>query len=644
MELKFIWIKKHIVIERIGFNFNHSEEHRFEYTDNTLHLLPNTRFTLKFGPNVTGVTAIAGQNGSGKSSLCEAILQSTATLTNGALGINSRFDGIVCFGDHIFIHEELPVQNTEELASAGYRVVRFKDSPFEEMRAEWRDTFARGGFIYYSNILDYRTDFSETNLSNISTLASLNNSVFYSTSYPRLPRFRDRLNADNDKDKHGPFQIHYNVEGNRIVNFYLNHPQLTSFIPIPEFIIKSTYVGNNRWLKLDHLKTQANEEIFYQYIGNLEDILDGIFQLVFDTSANFDEHTIVRSNSQNFKQAIRLLYRYNLALSLSILRNVLPEPETLRAFVFDGIVPTTEEPMEGVQELLSMQESIVERSSIIELEDFKPLSLANQFEDTKDWRFYLLENMYLENTESNRAVLLAFMNKEELLLKGDAPFRRITNFNISPLSSGEHSLLTLFSRLHDVIYRYNIGRHEKEKLILFIDEAEIGFHPAWKRIYFDRLLYFLNNHVEGYGFQLIMTTHSPYLLSDLPHTNVILLKRQPNETTTLVDASQFKTFGANINELLATSFFLEEGLIGEFAQNKIQNLIDNLQTSQTDSPAEVLSKEEMDQMIDLIAEPFLREKLRDMFYDKYPEEFENDEAKQTRIQELENQLRRLKNG
>ncbi len=169
MELKFIWVDEYRILKDLGVNFNHSGKHIFNYEGGSLRVTPNKKSVLDFGANVTSVTAIAGQNGSGKTSLCEIVLHSTATYTNGLFGYSFPFKGIVCYADHIFYYEEIAIINLEELDSLGYIMKSFKDSPFEKMEFEWQESFLKGGFIYYSNVLDIRSGIDAVNLANIST-------------------------------------------------------------------------------------------------------------------------------------------------------------------------------------------------------------------------------------------------------------------------------------------------------------------------------------------------------------------------------------------------------------------------------------------------------------------------------------------
>ncbi len=144
------------------------------------------------------------------------------------------------------------------------------------------------------------------------------------------------------------------------------------------------------------------------------------------------------------------------------------------------------------------------------------------------------------------------------------------------LSSGEQKLLDLFSRLYAAIQK------DREKFsnlqspaLLILDEAEHAFHPEWQRKYIHLLLSFLKEMmvVPGLKFQVLLTTHSPILLSDIPSDCITFLKKE-NDTTKNVIPENRGTFAANVFELYRNSFFLNEGMIGKFAAEKL-NWIEN---------------------------------------------------------------------
>lgn len=115
MDLKFIWIKKHRAIQDLNFNFCHDGNHQFHYDGKQIRVYENTKSPIKFSEKITGLTAIAGKNGSGKSSFCEAVLYATATLQENSFGIDALFDGIVCFDSSLYVHEALLIENESEL-------------------------------------------------------------------------------------------------------------------------------------------------------------------------------------------------------------------------------------------------------------------------------------------------------------------------------------------------------------------------------------------------------------------------------------------------------------------------------------------------------------------------------------------------
>lgn len=65
----------------------------------------------------------------------------------------------------------------------------------------------------------------------------------------------------------------------------------------------------------------------------------------------------------------------------------------------------------------------------------------------------------------------------------------------------------------------------------------------------------------------MIVTHSPFVLSDIPTSNILALEDGMQSKTEL------QTFGANIYDMLNTSFFLHNSTIGDFAQWLIGRII-----------------------------------------------------------------------
>jgi len=123
------------------------------------------------------------------------------------------------------------------------------------------------------------------------------------------------------------------------------------------------------------------------------------------------------------------------------------------------------------------------------------------------------------------------------------------------LSYGEQQLLIILNKIFEFLLDNSIKNY-----LCFFDEVDIGFHPDWQKKVLSFIIEFLKLVPEK-KFHLIFTTHSPFLLSDIPKENIIFLNDKP---------SIKQTFGANIHTLLSDSFFMEDGLMGKFAKNKIR--------------------------------------------------------------------------
>lgn len=176
------------------------------------------------------------------------------------------------------------------------------------------------------------------------------------------------------------------------------------------------------------------------------------------------------------------------------------------------------------------------------------------------------------------------------------------------LSSGHEAFLNLFAQFHSAIHR--VSQHKN--VLICIDEADLYLHPQWQRQFLNRIINFIPKIIRR-SLQIVITTHSPFLVSDLPRKNLLLLRSAEDNNTELIskDDSMERTFGANIVDLFQGSFFLDKGTISEFALQKIKKAIDIAKSDRPDSK----SLEEANYIANCIGDKLIRTKLLEMLSD-----------------------------
>lgn len=91
-----------------------------------------------------------------------------------------------------------------------------------------------------------------------------------------------------------------------------------------------------------------------------------------------------------------------------------------------------------------------------------------------------------------------------------------------------------------------------------------------------------------------------------------MLKRAKNTACEIQDMSTIpETFGANIHELLANSFFMEHGTIGDFAKGIINDLFNYLTDKET---VKDWNPKTAKNAIQIVGEPIIKDQLL-MLYD-----------------------------
>ncbi len=175
-------------------------------------------------------------------------------------------------------------------------------------------------------------------------------------------------------------------------------------------------------------------------------------------------------------------------------------------------------------------------------------------------------------------------------------------------SSGEkqklHSLGAILYHIRNIdsISKSQSNLIKYSSLNIILEEIELYFHPEWQRTFIYELLSLLHNsnYKTVQNINLIFVTHSPFILSDIPKSNVLFLQNgMPN------DSMQENTFGANINSMLKNGFFLPSLPMGEFAYNKINSLFSRLNSHEfRDDDLETMYQE-----IIRIGEPYIKSQL-----------------------------------
>lgn len=149
-------------------------------------------------------------------------------------------------------------------------------------------------------------------------------------------------------------------------------------------------------------------------------------------------------------------------------------------------------------------------------------------------------------------------------------------FTLESMSSGERQFLNSISyALYHIknLESVNDGYHRVHynHVNIILDEAELYYHPEYQRRYIQMLLETLSwcefSPDKIRSINIIVVTHSPFILSDISHNNVLYL--EDGEAVKV----NGKTFGANYYDLLYNSFFFDKNAIGEVATRVITNMI-----------------------------------------------------------------------
>ncbi|MFB7817617.1 AAA family ATPase [Paenibacillus chitinolyticus] len=607
MELLYLWVDHYNgLFERQGFNFG--GPFRFHYNADTwaLTVKPNNHHIPDFfSPEsvdedlayISNVTAIVGQNGAGKSSLLDLIkrqISSGRVLQDTIIAVKDTEGNYALYYP---LGMELTVKRSGE-------VPEFKRKPYISESSKIPAKIGNGSrtrigsipdlqamtSVYFSNIFDLRGEQTPKDVVNLSTNHLLSdvkeNSQYLQTHEVAVYRCREIER-----------QLHLlNMRYHLDVNLPFAEPEMLA--------INFTYED------LDELPNSSSElsELFERMeyevsAGTLQErLLLTLVNHIFVEICNMDlDHHVTKH-----------LKIYNIAHGKTWSDRVIFWLETVRIKLGKG------KGMNAVKRIIE---------GTVKLYRYLDLEIRNGI--------FTLDNQGLRLPVSESDTFESFFG----LYARSLATHEYALYDWRDLSSGEQALLGMYARFNTLMKR-DVIKHDH--ILIMIDEGELYFHPEWQKSLLLHLLQFFaglfRSEERRRSVQIVITSNSPFIVSDLPASNIVFL-RKTGALSQVVDGldDHKQTFASNIHTLLAHSFFMENGLIGEFAKSKINAVIELLVHGKTSEIK--ANKERIEKTIHLIGEPVIKAKLISMLNDRIAVHFLNIEDQ---INDLQRQIDELR--
>ena len=193
--------------------------------------------------------------------------------------------------------------------------------------------------------------------------------------------------------------------------------------------------------------------------------------------------------------------------------------------------------------------------------DFSQVSLKNRLREVyyndplqffqKLYKIQLLGVKYWQNADKKNLRNDAFEGSVKKPLKAKLPLSIIElklfngqhQIDFDDLSDGEAQLVQVIGAAH--IFK-------GENALFLFDEPETHLNPLWRTNFHRYLVNALDEHRQD---QVMLSTHSPFLISSLRKENVFQLNRENSRTE--MSRSVTETFGASFDVLIKKYFSLQ---------------------------------------------------------------------------------------
>lgn len=618
MELAYLFIKGRVKANAPGFEnienapfkvfkdseFCFSNDFEISYNDSTglVSIVPNPELVPNFfdkDGKIKSVTSIVGMNGTGKSSVLEFIKSITdKNFTDfpykflAIFNVGNEINKVITNEFRVIHHDNLKY-NSESDKNLPPNCSLSKPVLLSQISSSYEQRIPPLRIIYLSNILEvFSTRFSghsngdENLIDDISSTGLLNKDVVTKKNKDARFYFEDCYHA---------FRL---MECKRQIDFVLNKDKfrfakfrLPTFIAIEPDLFYETEVNETLQQAnmgfISNLFTQVGrplKSLKDKYCFNMHKSVYYYLVRYFTTEAlplQFDIYTL---SNREF---------VNNNISNDRIKSIIQSIITSLTQV--GLVDDSIDKYRNILYVLNYIDSLPESDFMYGLYS-EPILILNFDENSELCRKY-----------SNSLFITGYWNLEW----------RFTKYSLGDLSSGEKAMLSIFSRFHDLENKYIFyPQYNPENLVILIDEGDQLLHPEWQREFLFYLLDFLPKvFSKTNSIQLVITSHSPFVTSDLPRYCLLYLEKDGNGITKVIKGNKKPhTLGANIHQLYRDSFYMPNSMMGEFARRKIDELIKELQLIKSFDSSE--QQQNYLKRAEMIGERFLSTKIKDLIHSK----------------------------
>ena len=582
MELVYLWVEEYKNIKSQGFNFSPKFNCHYDEENNELTIDENDDYIENFFGDNINVTAIVGKNGSGKSSLLEVLEEIENFKDINHMLISKIEEKIYC--RYSLANEPSVKTDIEIICEQG-------DDIFLDQNGNY--PFIHVGWLAYDGSNNDNLSKQHQPL-NWGIFGSMKNSSrdirFFFPKYTTLYRnHKDHIDKLKDICSFNTIKVKLKKRTANELNWLKD---------------TSATVEENDMNKLPFSQNRKIIEEIIDLVGGAQENLlarDGVNSILYHKKDMYCGIPIYTQLTINiFIGFVELFLKKSGKLSLNkMLNDVLISHanrinKSKQRLTKDDILSIINE-INNKDEVDFFKDNEPTVKSYIEAVDFL-YSHVNSFkhdtkygycfdvkiEDINDSMFDHFQRLYTMSDDND----ISFVNKED-------SFRIIeldlidsnTGVHYGEISSGERQFLNYSI---DLLIQMNNYLYPGKKIVLLGDEIDNSLHPVWKKQVLKRTIDILNT-VNTSNIHFILTTHSPFLLSDIPKQNIIFLDTYREKDKEVKDGIQKvgnckvlkhdevmdkkQTFGQNIHTLLSDSFFMEDGLMGEFARGKINEII-----------------------------------------------------------------------